>query len=155
MKHIKSFKLFESITVYPDKVCALYEDVRSIGYLLEDEGFPVEYRLRVVCIPDGSLQKEIRVITVRNCQDIRGFLNRRNLSLRDFVIKVENPTILSYGQGNFKIDREQEEKFREEFERYYEILREHLDYVDSKFIGKKAMRPPLTFEVSVAAPFFM
>ncbi len=149
MKRIKSFKLFESITVYPDKVCSLYEDVRSIGYLLEDEGFPVEYRLRVVCVPDGSLQKEIRIITVRNCQDIRGFLNRRNLSLRDFVIKVENPS------RNLKIDREQEEKFREEFERYYEMLREHLDYVDSKFIDKKATRPPLTFEVSVAAPFFM
>jgi hypothetical protein len=62
---------------------------------------------------------------------------------------VENPS------RNLKIDREQEEKFREEFERYYEILREHLDYVDSKFIDKRGMRPPLTFEVSVAAPFFM
>jgi hypothetical protein len=30
---------------------------------------------------------------------------------------VENPS------RNLKIDREQEEKFREEFERYYEILR--------------------------------
>jgi hypothetical protein len=149
MKHLKSFKLFESITVYPDKVCSLYEDVRSIGYLLEDEGIPVEYRLRVVCTPDDSLQKEIRIITVRSCEEIKGFLNRKNYSLRDFVIKVENPS------RNFKIDREQEDKFREEFERYYEMLREHLDYVDSKFIEKKATRPPLTFEVSVAAPFFM
>jgi len=47
MKRIKGFRLFESAGVDLEKVCALYEDVRSIGYLLEEEGIPVEYRLRL------------------------------------------------------------------------------------------------------------
>ncbi len=147
MRHLKSFGIFESIVVYPDKVCSLYEDARSVGYILEDEGIPVEYRLRMVRTGRGSLQKELVSVRVGSCEDIRRALSID--SLRELVIYVENPI------RGIKIDREQEAEFRKEFERYYEILRDHLDYVDSRFIECRGFRPPLNFEVRIAAPFFL
>jgi hypothetical protein len=143
-----------------EKVCALYEDVRSIGYLLEEEGIPVEYRLRLVSIGRrGSLQKEVVSVRINNSDDIRRALAID--SLREFVIFVKNPEpknppyALRLRNNNGVELSVQEVEFREEFERYYSILAEHLDYVDSSFIDRVVSRPPLTFEVRVAADFFM
>jgi hypothetical protein len=146
MKRIKRFAMFESITVWPDKVCSLYEDARSIGYILEDEGIAVEYWLRMVRTGRGSLQKELVSVRVGSCEDIRRALSID--SLRELVIYAGNPV-----KG--KADSEQEAEFRKEFERYYEILKDHLDYVDSRFIECRGFRPPLNFEIRIAAPFFM
>ena len=155
--------MFESAGVDLEKVCALYEDVRSIGYLLEDEGIPVEYRLRLVSIGRrGSLQKEVVNVRINNSDDIRSALaipvwGISNM-LREFVIYVKNPEpknppyALKMRNNNGGV---QEAEFREEFERYYSMLTEHLDYVDSSFIDRVVSRPPLTFEVRVAAAFFM
>lgn len=160
MKRIKGFRLFESAGVDLEKVCALYEDVRSIGYLLEEEGIPVEYRLRLVSIGRrGSLQKEVVSVRINNSDDIRRALAID--SLREFVIFVKNPEprnppyALRLRNNNGVELSVQEVEFREEFERYYSILAEHLDYVDSSFIDRVVSRPPLTFEVRVAADFFM
>ena len=157
MKRIKGFRLFESAGVDLEKVCALYEDARSIGYLLEEEGIPVEYRLRMVRTGRGSLQKELVSVRINNSDDIRRALAID--SLREFVIFVKNPEPKNppYAlkmRNNMELNV-QEAEFRKEFERYYSILAEHLDYVDSSFIDRVVSRPPLTFEVRVAADFFM
>jgi hypothetical protein len=159
MKRIKGFRLFESAGVDLEKVCALYEDVRSIGYLLEEEGIPVEYRLRMVRIGRGSLLKEFVSVRINNSDDIRRALVID--SLREFVIFVKNPEpknppyALRLRNNNGVELSVQEVEFREEFERYYSMLTDHLDYVDSSFIDRVVSRPPLTFEVRVAADFFM
>ena len=164
MKRIKGFRLFESAGVDLEKVCALYEDVRSIGYLLEDEGIPVEYRLRLVSIGRrGSLLEEVVNVRINNSDDIRSALaipvwGISNM-LREFVICVKNPEPKNppYAlkrRNNMELSV-QEAEFRKEFERYYSMLTEHLDYVDSSFIDRVVSRPPLTFEVRVAAAFFM
>ena len=151
--------MFESAGVDLEKVCALYEDVRSIGYLLEEEGIPVEYRLRMVRIGRGSLQKELVSVRINNSDDIRRALAIDSLS--EFVIFVKNPEpknppyALRLRNNNGVELSVQEVEFREEFERYYSILTEHLDYVDPSFIEYSGFRPPLTFEVKVDAAFFM
>jgi hypothetical protein len=158
MKRIKGFRLFESAGVDLEKVCALYEDVRSIGYLLEEEGIPVEYRLRMVRIGRGSLLKEFVSVRINNSDDIRRALAIDSLS--EFVIFVKNPEPRNppYAlklRNNMELSV-QEAEFREEFERYYSMLTDHLDYVDPGFIMQLSSNiPPLTFEVRVAAAFFM
>jgi len=160
MKRIKGFRLFESAGVDLEKVCALYEDVRSIGYLLEEEGIPVEYRLRLVSI---GRQKDVVSVRINNSDDIRSALAIPvwgiSVKLESFVICVKNPErrnppyALKMRNNNGSV---QEAEFREEFERYYSMLTEHLDYVDPSFIDRKVMPPlPLTFEVRVADAFFM
>jgi hypothetical protein len=98
-------------------------------------------------------------VRINNSDDIRRALAID--SLREFVIFVKNPEpknppyALRLRNNNGVELSVQEVEFREEFERYYSILAEHLDYVDSSFIDRVVSRPPLTFEVRVAADFFM
>ena len=163
MKRIKGFRLFESTGVDLEKVCSLYEDVRSIGYLLEEEGIPVEYRL-MLFTGRGSLQKEVVSVRINNSDDIRSALNIPVWgisNLKEFVICVKNPdprnppyTLKIRNNNGLELSA-QEAEFREEFERYYSMLTEHLDYVDSSFIEYSVSRQPLTFDVKVAAAFFM
>ena len=48
MRRIKGFKLFESGgEIDIDAVCSLYEDIKSIEYILEEKGITPSYRLRV------------------------------------------------------------------------------------------------------------
>jgi hypothetical protein len=157
MKRIKSFKLFESLKENIDiqKVCDLYEDVKSIEYILEEKGIYPSYRLRVVCIPDETLQKEIRVFRVRSCEEIRGFLNRSTVVLREFFIHIENwverdprnrwsPVNQIMNRDDFKI----------EVDKYYDLLKEHLDYVGEEHITFKGYTPPQHYEILISKDYF-
>ena len=49
MRKIKSFKLFESKSeIDVDSICSLYEDVKSIEYILEKRGISPSYRSQLV-----------------------------------------------------------------------------------------------------------
>ena len=151
MKKIKSFKLFESVD--PDiaeKACSLYEDARSIGYILEEEGFEPEYKISVVCVPDGTLQKEIRTIRVEKSDDIRRFLGRYSfMQMRSFIVNIKN-------SNPRNLDRnESVDFFREEVDRYLAILKEHLDYVPEEHIKKQLWHSVGEYyEISVSSDFF-
>jgi len=150
-KAYESARMFESVDPgIIDKVCSLYEDVRSIGYILEEEGFEQEYKISVVCVPDGTLQKEIRTIWVRNSDEIRGFLRRyKFMQMRSFVVTIRN--------ANPKgLDRmESINFFREEIDRYLAILKEHLDYVPEEHIKKELWHSfgPY-YDISISSDFF-
>jgi hypothetical protein len=156
MRKIKSFSLFESKSdIDIESVCSLYEDVKSIEYILEERGISLSYRLRVTCIPQGSLQKEIRIYRVRSCEEIRGFLNRSTVVLRDFFIHIENwverdprnrwsPVNQIMNRDDFKI----------EVDKYYDLLKEHLDYVGEEHITFKGWTPPQHYEISISKEFF-
>ena len=150
-KAYESARMFESVDPgIIDKVCSLYEDVRSIGYILEEEGFEQEYKISVVCVPDGTLQKEIRTIWVRNSDEIRGFLRRyKFMQMRSFVVTIRN--------ANPKgLDRmESINFFREEIDRYLAILKEHLDYVPEEHIKKQLWHSVGEYyEISISSDFF-
>jgi hypothetical protein len=156
MRKIKSFSLFESKSdIDIDSICSLYEDVKSIEYILEERGISLSYRLRVTCIPHGSLQKEIRIYRVSSCDEIRGFLNRSTVVLRDFFIHIENwverdprnrwsPVNQIMNRDDFKI----------EVDKYYDLLKEHLDYVGEEHITFKGWTPPQHYEISISKEFF-
>ena len=151
MKHIKRFSLFESVdSDIAEKVCSLYEDVRSIGYILEEEGFEPEYKISVVCVPDGTLQKEIRNIRVRKSEEIRGFLRRSGfIQLRSFMVTIKdtNPKGLS---RNESLDF-----LKQEVDRYLALLKEHLDYVPEEHIKMQLWRSiPSYYDISISADFF-
>ena len=151
MKRIKSFKLFESVDLeIVEKLCSLYEDVRSIGYILEEEGFEPEYKISVVCVPDGTLQKEIRTIRVRKSEEIRGFLRRWNfMQLRSFIVTIKNA-------NPENLDRKESvDFFSEEVDRYFTLLKEHLDYVPEEHIKKQLWHSTVQYyDISISSDFF-
>jgi hypothetical protein len=151
MKRIKNFKLFESVDPeIVEKVCSLYEDVRSIGHILEEEGFEPEYKITVVCVPDGTLQKEVRTIQVRKSEEIRWFLRRYNfMKLRCFGVTIRNanPKNLDHKESN--------DFFKEEVDRYLALLKDHLDYVPEEHITKQLWHSfgPY-YDISISSDFF-
>ena len=156
MKRIKSFKLFESgVEIDGDAVCSLYEDIKSIDYILEERGIYPQMRLEVVCVPTGTLQKEIRSIVIRSVEEIREILSRPTYVLRSLRIEIEN-----YGgyrsipwwdpRGKVMGD----DDFKGEFGKYWTLLRDHLDYVPDEIISYGLCRPPLRYEVSISSDFF-
>ena len=156
MKHIKNFKLFESL-IQPsiEKICSLYEDVKSIGYILEEEGIYVDYKLIVVSTGNReSLQKQLISVRINSCDDIRTWLSKPENTLREFLINIENRKSSVY-RGT--VDNEpimDESLFRDEVERYYTLLKEHLDYIPEEVIKKQGLRSKgLLYEISIRSEF--
>jgi len=156
MNHIKSFKLFENL-VQPniEKICSLYEDVKSIGYILQEEGIYVDYKLIVVSTGNReSLQKQLISVRINSCDDIRTWLSKPENTLREFLINIENRKSSVY-RGT--VDNEpimDESLFRDEVERYYTLLKEHLDYIPEEVIKKQGLRSKgLLYEISIRSEF--
>lgn len=159
MKHIKNFKLFESL-IQPniEKICSLYEDVKSIGYILEEEGIYVDYKLIVLSTDNPSQQKQLVSVRINDCEDIRTWLSKPKCILREFLINIENRESSMY--LDFLLDdslREpimDESLFRDEVERYYTLLKEHLDYIPEEVIKKQVVRSNgLIYEISIRSEF--
>ncbi len=160
MKNIKCFKLFESKgeskgEIDIDSICSLYEDIKSIEYILEERGIYPQMRLEVVCVPVGTTLKEVRLVRIRRVEDIREVLYRPTYVLRSLMIEIENNkgdvSIPKWDPRNKIIG---DDSFKEEFGKYWSLLREHLDYVPDEFISHKLWRPPLRYEVSISSDFF-
>ena len=150
-KAYESARMFESVDPgIIEKVCSLYEDARSIGHVLQEEGFDPEYRIKAVCVPEGTLQKEVRTIRVDSADDIRRFLGRYAfMQLRSFIVNIKN----SNPKGLPRM--ESIDFFREEVDRYLAILKEHLDYVPEEHIKKQLWHSVGEYyEISVSSDFF-
>ena len=150
-KAYESASMFESVDPgMIEKVCSLYEDVRSIGHVLQEEGFEPEYRIKAVCVPEGTLQKDVRTIRVDSADDIRSFLGRYELmQLRSFVVDIKNANPKGLPR------MESIDFFREEIDRYLAILKEHLDYVPEGHITKQLWHSAGEYyEISVSSDFF-
>jgi len=155
--HAGTGKAYESASILEsvdpgiaEKACSLYEDVRSIGHILEEEGFEPEYKISIVCVPDGTLQKEVRTIRVESSDDIRRFLGRYEfMQLRSFIVNIKN-------SNPRNLDRnESVDFFREEADRYLAILKEHLDYVPEEHIKKQLWHSVGEYyEISISSDFF-
>lgn len=163
MNHIKSFKLFESnleiknglIQPSIEKICLLYEDVKSIGYILEEEGIYVDYKLIVVSTGNReSLQKQLISVRINNCDDIRTWLSKPENTLREFLINIENRKSSMYTDESLKEPIMDEKSFSSEVERYYTLLKEHLDYIPEEVIKKQVVRcTGLLYEISIRSEF--
>ena len=155
MKRIKSFKLFESL-IQPniEKICSLYEDVKSIGYILEEEGIYVDYKLIVLSTDNPSQQKQLVSVRINSCEDIRTWLSKPKCTLREFLINIENRETSIYADDSSKEPIMDESSFRDEVERYYTLLKEHLDYIPEEVIKKQVVRSNgLIYEISMRSEF--
>lgn len=155
--HSGTGKAYESVSILEsvdpgiiEKACSLYEDVRSIGHVLQEEGFEPEYKISVVCVPDGTLQKEVRTIRVEISDDIRRFLGRYSfMQMRSFIVNIKNSNPRNLDR-NDSVDF-----FREEVDRYLAILKEHLDYVPEEHIKKQLWHSVGEYyEISISSDFF-
>jgi hypothetical protein len=154
MKRIKSFKLFESLQPNIEKICSLYEDVKSIGYILEEEGIYVDYKLIVVSTDNPYQQKQLVSVRINNCDDIRTWLSKPESTLREFLINIENRESSMYTDESLKEPIMDEKSFSSEIERYYTLLKEHLDYIPEEVIKKQVVRcTGLLYEISIRSEF--
>jgi hypothetical protein len=155
MKHIKSFKIFDSL-IQPniEKICLLYEDVKSIGYILEEEGIYIDYKLIVVSTDNPYQQKQLVSVRINDCDDIRTWLSKPTCTLREFLINIENRESSVYTDDSLKEPIMDEKSFSSEIERYYTLLKEHLDYIPEEVIKKQVVRcTGLLYEISIRSEF--
>lgn len=153
MKHLKRFN--ESL-IQPniEKICSLYEDVKSIGYILEEEGIYVDYKLIVLSTDNPSQQKQLVSVRINDCDDIRTWLSKPKCILREFLINIENRESSMYVDDSSKEPIMDESLFRDEVERYYTLLKEHLDYIPEEVIKKQVVRSNgLIYEISMRSEF--
>jgi len=153
MKHLKRFN--ESL-IQPniEKICSLYEDVKSIGYILEEEGIYVDYKLIVLSTDNPSQQKQLVSVRINDCDDIRTWLSKPKCILREFLINIENRESSMYEDDSSKEPIMDESLFRDEVERYYTLLKEHLDYIPEEVIKKQVVRSNgLIYEISMRSEF--
>ena len=153
MKHLKRFN--ESL-IQPniEKICSLYEDVKSIGYILEEEGIYVDYKLIVLSTDNPSQQKQLVSVRINDCDDIRTWLSKPKCILREFLINIENRESSMYVDDSSKEPIMDESSFRDEVERYYTLLKEHLDYIPEEVIKKQVVRSNgLIYEISMRSEF--
>ena len=154
MKRIKSFRLFESVQPNIEKICSLYEDVKSIGYILEEEGIYVDYKLIVLSTDNPRQQKQLVSVRINDCEDIRTWLSKPACVLREFLINIENRETSMYADESLKEPIMDESLFRDEVERYYALLKDHLDYMPEAALKKQVVRcRGLLYEVSIRSEF--
>ena len=123
-KIIKTFRLFESTDYKMSDIIDLYHDIKSIEYILEEEDVDVMMSLRLV----RTDRKESFSVTIRSEESIID-------SLRidpDFPLEAIEIRIT-------KIKSEWEPEsilvFDRLVERYFNLLKEHLDYIESDRIS--------------------
>jgi hypothetical protein len=136
--------------------------VKSIGYILEEEGIYVDYKLIVVSTGNReSLQKQLISVRINSCDDIRTWLSKPENTLREFLINIENRKSsvyrLTIQEMEGTVDNEpimDESSFSDEVERYYTLLKEHLDYIPEEVIKKQGFRSKgLLYEISIRSEF--
>ena len=120
MKRIKPFNIFESYQSANDimekrirEISDVYEDARSIVYILEEDGYKVEWKL-ISGIFSYSIKGDISECILRNSHMIG----------RDLLSKVVSIRINIPGIGG-----RNREDARTDMQRFKVLLEDHLDYL--------------------------
>lgn len=119
MKWIKLFENFSDEIVENNKMANdLVEDIKTISYLLEDEGFELKYSFRGEF---GSFE-----VDEYNKLANSPVLNAKPVKIGRIAIKVIGKSIVN--PITFQtVLRESDIKY---IDKYIELLKEHLDYID-------------------------
>lgn len=114
MKWIKFFEAFNSVD--PVEVC---EDIRSIAYELEDDGYEISIKLLLDA-------KEWTVTRI----DVEQY-DKELMAPLAIILEIRK-----YGKSAFELslaqtrdDRSQKTQVEEDIERFVELLETHLDYI--------------------------
>ena len=132
---IKSFKLFESahrgvrLEDNIEGMWELYEDIKSIEYIVEEAGYNIIYNFMFKDRKYGAYLSTLTSSSVL-------FRIENNIPIGKFIsinIEVAYPKdqVIVNAGGQIRLTPEQIEKIGVDCERYCNLLKEHLDYVSS------------------------
>jgi hypothetical protein len=123
MKWIKLFENFSINEIEENNKFAndLVEDIKTISYLLEDEGFELKYSFRGEF---GSSEVDFDKLT--NSQ----VLNSKPVMISKIAVKVIGNSITDPKTFQQTLTN----KGKEIIERYIDLLKEHLDYINPENI---------------------
>ena len=135
MVRIKSFKLFESaprgvrLEDNIEGMWELYEDIKSIEYIVEEAGYNIIYNFMFKDRKYGAYLSTLTSSSVL-------FRIENNIPIGKFIsinIEVAYPKdqVIVNSGGQIRLTPEQIEKIGVDCERYCNLLKEHLDYVKS------------------------
>ena len=110
---MKYLKLFESF--YTKEATDVYEDIKSILYLLQDDGY------------DFNLKYIIK----------KWYSYNNKYLLKDYDCTngpIELDSVSEFYIGIFidVFNNDNNESFKDDIERFFEILKDHLNYIDSR-----------------------
>ena len=126
MKYLKIFEDFnDPITENNKKANEIVDDIKTISYILEDEGFDIEYLFNSksrnfandLSLRVDEYNKLITNPNISGCKPV---------NIDKVVVKITGNTIID--PNTFQ--RTLTDKGRETIERYVNLLKEHLDYID-------------------------
>ena len=137
MKKIKSFKLFEAAMGVKlennfDGMWELFDDIKSIEYIVEEGGYNIIYNFLFKERKNDTHYLRLHEEGVRNA--IEGNIHRYSLGkfigINIEVVYPKDQVIVNAG-GQIRLTPEQKEKLSSDCERYFNMLKDHLDYVSS------------------------
>lgn len=120
MKWIKLFENFSDEIVENNKIANdLVEDIKTISYLLEDEGFELKYSFRAETGSSFEVDEYNKLIN-------SPVLNAKPVKIGRIAVKVIGKSIVN--PMTFQtVLRESDIK---SIDKYINLLKEHLDYID-------------------------
>jgi hypothetical protein len=126
MKWIKLFENFSDEIVENNKMANdVVEDIKTISYLLEDEGFELKYSFR----SNGSSFEVDGYNFIINSH----VSNSKAVMIDKIAIKVIGNSITD----PITFQQTLNNKAKEIIERYIDLLKEHLDYINTENITKQ------------------
>ena len=149
MKYLKLYESFDDIDT--QKIIDLFEDVKTIEYILEEIGLKTRYKLRFKV--GGKYEDFIEV--KNNLVPIITHLRKKSkYNFVGFVIEIDNLKNV----GGSKYDKVyDDDDFKKNMFMYSSLLKDHLDYVDESFISIRTYKPlvTLTTEIIISKEYFM
>jgi hypothetical protein len=130
MKWIKLFENFSDEIVENNKMANdIVEDIKTISYLLEDEGFELKYSFRSETGSSFEVDEYNKLVLTR----ISVRFGAKPVKIGRIIVKVIGNSIVD--PRTFQtVLRESDIKM---IDRYIDLLKEHLDYIDPENITKQ------------------
>jgi hypothetical protein len=121
MKHLKLFESFSISEIEENNKMAndIVEDIKTISYLLEDEGFELRYTFATKSGNSFEVDEYNKIINSH-------VFNTKSVNIDMVVVKIIGRTITD--PKTFQ--RTLTDSGKEAIERYINLLKEHLDYID-------------------------
>ena len=110
---MKYLKLFESF--YTKEAVEVYEDIKSILYLLQDDGY--DFNLKYI---------------VKKWDSYSNRYSLKNYDCANGPIELDSTSEFYIGIFIDVFDNGAGESFKDDVERFFEILKDHLSYIDSR-----------------------
>ena len=124
MRKIKSFRLFESnerLEKRIKEISDVYEDIKSIEYILDELGYNLRWKIVV-----GKFS-----LNIRECESIHDLVMRNPAFNYDFLrpvkIRIDIPGI---GKRTQEVAREDIKRFKTLLEEHLDYLEESIDFID-------------------------